>query len=247
MTPIALAFETATLGGSIFLSNGNTQLAARNGDPNISHSNTLLSDLNESLNEAGLRVDDVELFACASGPGSFTGLRIGIATLKALAATLQRPCVGVPTLNAIAHSAGTSSRTVALLPAGRGEVFTQLFSVSADGEVVGFDEAAHLSPQALIERYGHFSDLIWVGPGAHLHRSLLQNYAEQHDLGFVECAAESNVARGGWRLAAREPNLAQHVSALALRSFALGQLQDAETLSAIYVRPSDAEIRQPWQ
>jgi tRNA A37 threonylcarbamoyladenosine modification protein TsaB len=133
------------------------------------------------------------------------------------------------------------------LPAGRGEVFTQLFSVSADGEVVGLDEAAHLSPQALVERYGRYSDLIWAGPGAHLHRSLLQNHAEQYDLGFFECAAESNVTRRGWCLAAPESNLARHVSALALKSFALGQLQNAETLSALYVRPSDAEIRQTWQ
>jgi tRNA threonylcarbamoyladenosine biosynthesis protein TsaB len=245
--PVILSLETATLGGSIFLARGVDGLAAKEGDAKISHSNSLLADIAECLGEAGLTLLDVELFACASGPGSFTGLRIGIATLKALAATLQRPCVGVPTLNAIAHSAGSSSRTVALLPAGRGEVFTQLFSVSADGEVVGLDEAAHLSPQALIERYGRYSDLIWAGSGAHLHRSLLQNHAEQYDLGFFECATESNVPRRGWCLAAPELNVARHVSALALKSFALGRLQNAETLSALYVRPSDAEIRQPWQ
>ena len=244
---VILSLETATLGGSIFLARGVDGLAAKKGDAKISHSNSLLADIAECLGEAGLTLLDVELFACASGPGSFTGLRIGIATLKALAATLQRPCVGVPTLHSIAHSAGISNRTVAVLPAGRGEVFTQLFSVSADDQVIELDTAAHLSPQGLIERYAHCADLVWAGSGAHLHRSLLQTYAEQHDLSSFDCAAGSNVALKGWGLAAPAPNLAQHVSALALRSFALGQLQDAETLSAIYVRPSDAETRQPWQ
>jgi tRNA threonylcarbamoyladenosine biosynthesis protein TsaB len=246
--PIILSLETATLGGSVFLARGADELTTRKGDPRVSHSNSILADINECLIHAGLKLADIDLLACASGPGSFTGLRIGIATLKALAATLQRPCVGVPTLNAIAHSAGTSSQTVALLPAGRGEVFAQLFSVSADDdEVVELDTAAHLAPQRLVERYRGISDLIWAGPGAHLHRSLLQDHAAQHDMNFVEHVAESDVARKGWILAPSEPNLAQHVSALALRRLALGQLQNAETLSAIYVRPSDAEINQTCQ
>jgi len=229
--PVILSLETATLGGSIFLARGTTALAKRKGDPKVSHSNSILADINQCLNDAELKLADVELFACASGPGSFTGLRIGIATLKALAATSQRLCVGVPTLNAIAHSAGTSNATVALLPAGRGEVFAQMFSVSAD-DVVELDTAAHLSPQRLIERYGDFSSLVWAGPGADLHRAVLQERAAQHD---------------SWRLAPQQTNLAQDVSALALRLFAAGHLQNAESLRAIYVRPSDAELNQPCQ
>ena len=119
MNPLILSIETATMGGSVCLSAGDTVLAAVAGDPKLSHSNTLLSDINKCLREAGVAVQDVELFATTSGPGSFTGLRIGLATIKALAATLNRPCVGVPTLQVIAHTAGVSNATVALLPAGR--------------------------------------------------------------------------------------------------------------------------------
>lgn len=245
-SPVILSLETATPGGSIFLARGTDALATRKGDPKLSHSNSILTDIDECLNDAELKLGDIELFACASGPGSFTGLRIGIATLKALAATLHRPCFGVPTLNAIAHSAGASNATVALLPAGRGEVFAQMFSVSA-GEVVELDTAVHLSPPRLIERYGHFSTLIWSGPGAHIHRAVLQDYAAQHGINFVEQVAESDIAGKGWTLALQETNLAQNVSALALRLFAVGQLQNAESLRAIYVRPSDAEINQPCQ
>ena len=244
--PLILSLETATPGGSIFLTRGADELAASKGNPQVSHSNSILAEINECLNHAGLKLANIDLFACASGPGSFTGLRIGIATLKALAATLDRPCVGVPTLNAIAQSVGKSKATVSLLPAGRGEVFAQMFSVSVD-EIVALDAAAHLSPQRLMERYRGISNVTWAGPGAHLHRALLQDFAEQHAIGFAESAAESDVPQKGWSLAPAETRLARQVATLALRCFAVGQPQDAESLRAIYVRPSDAEINQLCQ
>ncbi len=248
-TPLILSLETATLGGSVFLGRGNLQLAARQGDPQVSQSSSLLSDINDSLLEGGVSLQEVDLFACASGPGSFTGLRIGIATLKALAASLKRPCVGIPTLQAIAHAAGPSKATVALLPAGRGEVFTQMFSVSEDETVTELDAAAHLSPQKLIEKYAEIVNVRWAGTGAHAQRDFLKSYAQKQGIGFAEDANESNSLRDAgasniWQLAARETNLAKHVAALALRVFQTGKIQSPYSLSAIYVRPSDAELKE---
>jgi tRNA threonylcarbamoyladenosine biosynthesis protein TsaB len=248
-TPIILSLETATLGGSVFLGRGEQQLAARSGDPQVSHSNNLLADINESLEEAGISLEEVQFFACASGPGSFTGLRIGIATLKALAATLERPCVGVPTLQAVAHAAGPSSATVALLPAGRGEIFAQMFSVSEDGQVLEVDKAAHLSPQKLMQRYGAVRKLTWAGGGAHLQRDFLSDYAQQQGIIFIDHSHRSVTATDGpgqsvWQLAAQEKNLAKHVAALALEVFHSGQLQSPHSLTAMYVRPSDAELKE---
>lgn len=244
--PVILSLETATIGGSICVARGAGALATRTGDSKVSHSNSLLSDINECLQDAGLRLADIELFACASGPGSFTGLRIGIATLKALAETLARPCVGVPTLNAIAQSVGESKATVALLPAGRGEVFAQMFSVSTE-QLVELDTAAHLSPAKLIERYQEFSPLVWTGTGAMVHRPLLHEYAPQHGIPFAERTAQASIDPEGWQLAQAETSLAQNVSLLALRLFNAGQLETPASLRAKYVRPSDAEINQAWQ
>jgi tRNA threonylcarbamoyladenosine biosynthesis protein TsaB len=192
------------------------------------------------LNKAGVTLGDIDVFACASGPGSFTGLRIGIATVKGLAATLDRPTIGVPTLHAVAHAAGPSSVTVALLPAGRGEVFAQMFSVSADAIVVR-DTAAHLSPAKLMERYGRLERVLWAGNGAHNERDFLAAQAEQLGLPFVEVAGE---AAEGWMLAPKVDNLARHVAALALRDYDAGAVQSAQSLSAIYVRPSDPELKE---
>lgn len=248
-TPLVLSLETATLGGSVFLGRGSVELATRTGDPQLSQSASLLSDINDILEEAGASLPQVDLFACASGPGSFTGLRIGIATLKALAASLERPCVGIPTLQAIAYAAGSSSATVSLLPAGRGEVFAQMFSVAAGGTVTELDSAAHLAPTKLVEKYSEFPNLCWAGSGAHAQRDFLRNSARHQEIDFVEqvgkaTSADSESSGKVWRLAAKETNLAKHVAVLALRIFEAGDVQSPQSLSAIYVRPSDAELNE---
>ena len=244
--PIILSLETATMSGSVFVGRGLTQLAALNGDPQVSQSSSLLSDINAVLDEAALTLQDVELFVCTSGPGSFTGLRIGIATLKALAATLERPCIGIPTLAVVAHAAGVSAATVALLPAGRGELFAQSFSVSEDLSVNELDAAAHLSPQRLVEKYGDRKELLWAGPGAHQHRELLEGFAQQMGIDFIEDSPDHHgqTRANLWRLAAKETNLARHAAALGLLLFERGEVQSADTIQAIYVRPSDAELNQ---
>jgi tRNA threonylcarbamoyladenosine biosynthesis protein TsaB len=245
--PIILSLETAMPGGSVYLGRGSTQLAARIGDPKISHSNSLLKDINESLDESGLTLQEVDLFACAVGPGSFTGLRIGIATLKALSATLDRPSAGIPTLKAVAHAAGPSKATVALLPAGRGELFAQMFTVSPDQTVTEIDSPAHLSPQKLIEKYETFRRVIWAGPGAHQQRDFLEQYATKIGIAFTADTPDlagdpSQAVSDNWGLAVKELNLAGHVAALALQLFERGEVQSAQSIQAIYVRPSDAEL-----
>src|SRR5215204_5825275 len=113
--PLILSVETASLSGSVAVSRGEHILAAYAGDSGVSHSNTLLHDIDKLLHEVQIDLAEIDLFAVATGPGSFTGLRIGIATVKGLAATLDRPCSGIPTLHAVALAAGASHRSVALL------------------------------------------------------------------------------------------------------------------------------------
>jgi tRNA threonylcarbamoyladenosine biosynthesis protein TsaB len=196
------------------------------GDPAVSHSNTLLADVDKLLARTGVVLTDVDLFAVAAGPGSFTGLRIGIATIKALAVTLNRPCAAVPTLQAVALAGGPSKTTVALLPAGRGEVFAQSYSVSADA-VMALDEPAHISPQKMIDKYGSLETALWCGEGAIAQRELIENSA----------------AGRQWQIAPRTDNLARYVATLALMNFQRDELIAPDALQAIYVRPSDAELK----
>jgi tRNA threonylcarbamoyladenosine biosynthesis protein TsaB len=238
MSPLILSVDTATLGGSVAISRGKSLLASVVGDSQLSHSNSLLADINRILSKTNVELSDIDQFAVTLGPGSFTGLRIGIATVKGLAATLNRGCVGIPTLHAIAHAAGVSDATLALLPAGRGEVFAQLLSVSNDDRVIELDAAAHIPPFRLMDRYGDLPDLCLTGPWAQTHVETLLSLARQAGHQILEV----NTSATGWRLAPSTPNLAPHVAALAAVRVENAELETPNMLRAIYVRPSDAEI-----
>ena len=227
--PLILAIETATRAGSYALCRGAQVLAAVSGNAAESHSTSLLERVNSILQQGGATIRELELLAVAKGPGSFTGLRIGLATVKALAVFAGKRVIGVSTLAAIAHAAGNSDATLSLLPAGRGEVFAQLFSVS-DGLVREHDQAAHLSPQALTEKYKHVTKLLLAGEGACLHAELLSKTVGKDS-----------------RIVDPREHLAIDVAALALNYYRAGQSQNPEDLRALYVRPSDAEIKERWQ
>jgi len=153
--------------------------------------------------------------------------------------------VGVPTLEAIARAAGPSERIVALLPAGRGELFAQLLAVAADGAVIPIDQAAHLKPAQVWEKYSSIRNLKWAGEGALIQAPALKEYATANNISFVE---ETDLATTGdsWRLVPSCENLAAAVAAIAFSEFQRGRAGTAESLTAIYVRPSDAEINQKW-
>ena len=232
---LILSVDTATPGGGVCLLRGRQVLASISGDAALSHSNTLLRDIDAMLKSADVSLDAVDVFAAAIGPGSFTGLRIGLATVKGLAATFERPCIGVPTLHAVARSAGPSPATVALLPAGRGELFAQLLSVSETLEVTEQDHPAHLPPVAVLEKYGGIEPLLWAGPGAQTQFEFLRSAAKERNINFDEGAS-------GWSVAATPKNLAIEIAMIAGDEEISDALM-AEHLRALYVRPSDPELK----
>ena len=256
--PLILSLETATRSGSVALTSGSQLLALRAGEAQTSHSMKLLHSIEEMLKETGASLQDVELYAAASGPGSFTGLRIGLATIKSFAATLSRPCIGIPTLSAVASAAGLSRRTLAMIPAGRGEVFAQLLSVEESGEVTPVCEAVHKAPERLLESVSNLNRLKLAGEGVRQHESLIKMLAQREGIRLVyeeesdnEGVSESDTqiaedvgedVEKRWLIARPVNALATHVAALAYLHYKNGATLRPEQLQAIYVRPSDAEL-----
>ena len=108
--------EDEQLLGEYTIANGNT------------HSQTLLPMVESILNFFDLTTDDIDLFAASAGPGSFTGVRIGAATLKGLAFATQKPCIGVSTLEALAYNlAHVDGLVCPVMNARRQQVYTALF------------------------------------------------------------------------------------------------------------------------
>ena len=116
-----LCLETGIAGGSTALFNSAGLVAGRVGEGSTSRSEYLLSSLEELLGEAGITAADIGRIAVSLGPGSFTGLRIGIASALGLARALGCEIVGVPLLPAMLSLVETAGQTVAVIPVGKSD------------------------------------------------------------------------------------------------------------------------------
>jgi tRNA threonylcarbamoyladenosine biosynthesis protein TsaB len=253
---LVLAIDTASDARSVCVARGGRVLASATEGLIESGSAALLREIDEVLASAGVALREIGLFAVACGPGSFTGLRAGLATVKAFAKITGRPAVGVPTLHAVALSARARGRTVAAIPAGRGEVFAQLLSVGDARIEAELSEPAHVKPNTLVERAaGWGGRLTWAGGGAHAHRELIREGAARAGYEFVEArrassgpatdstAGANDPSAGTWMLATKPDNYAAEIVRLGLISTWEGWTVDGEGLRALYVRPSDAELK----
>ena len=241
---LTLGVETATEERSVAVARGARLLALRTCELRGTGAG-VLEEVDRALASARVPLEEVELFAAAKGPGSFTGLRSGLATLKALAATLRRPVVGVPTLHALAHAARPAPRLVALIPAGRGEVFAQLLGVNEAGVVEELGGPEHVPPARLLERLGGSGGgLKWAGGGALKYLGLIRDAAVAAGLRFTR-AADSAASPAGdeWALAPTHAGLAADVASLGQLIYEGGGASGAGDLRALYVRPSDAELK----
>ena len=123
-----LSFESSAKTASVALTNGNRLIAQYTQSGGLTHSTTLLPMAKTLLSDAGVSISDVDAFAVACGPGSFTGIRIGISTVKGLALAANKPCAGVSTLEAMAwHGVSASSFICPVMDARRNQVYNALF------------------------------------------------------------------------------------------------------------------------
>jgi tRNA threonylcarbamoyladenosine biosynthesis protein TsaB len=239
---LTLGVDTSTERRSVALLRGGRVLAESSGGLREGGSANLLADIDQVLGSAGVRLKEVGLYAAAVGPGSFTGLRSGLATVKGLALTTGKPALGVQTLHALAFCVRPAARVVSLIPAGRGEVFAQLLSVSAEGVVGELESPTHLPPGRLLERMaGLGGGLKWTGGGAIKFLGLIRERAEAEGIDFTIGDGSVVAEQDGWVVAAAVDELAGSVAEMARAAYASGSFK--EGLTAVYVRPSDAELK----
>ena len=144
---LILALESSAKAASAAVARDGTLLDLRFQNDGLTHSRTLLPMAEDLLKNAGTGMKEIDCFAVAQGPGSFTGIRIGIATVKGLAWAAEKPCVGVSTLAAMAWNGVAAGGLVcAVMDARRSEVYNALFRIE-DGRPVRLcpDRAIRLS------------------------------------------------------------------------------------------------------
>ena len=164
-----LALESSATAASVALCEDEALIAQSFRDTGLTHSQTLLPMTEELLAHCGLTVADLDLIAVAAGPGSFTGLRIGVATAKGLAWAAQLPCAGCSTLEAMAWNlAGLDGELCAAMDARRHQVYNARFRAE-NGTITRLTEDRAIALEDLIEELrGTKTTQIVLGDGAQL-------------------------------------------------------------------------------
>ena len=165
---IVLSIDTTTRAGSAAVVRDGAVVADVSGDPALTHGQRLPGDLSRLADEAGVRMGDVDLLAVAAGPGSFTGLRVGIAAMQGLAMATGKLIVPVSTLEALARLGGSSDECLVApwVDAQRGEVFGAVYET---GGQVAIAEPTALPPEetlAVLETIARGRRVRFIGDGA---------------------------------------------------------------------------------
>ena len=221
---IILSLDTSATVASAALCDDERLLAEYTLNNGNTHSETLLPMVESLLTHFGITTDDIDIFASSTGPGSFTGVRIGVATLKGLAFGKDKPCVSVSTLEAIAKNLCVHKGLICpVMNARRSQVYTALFR--SDGE-----KLTRLMPDSAISiaeldealsKYGE--PIAFCGDGYDITLAALEK-AQSHPV----------------------PERLRHQSAysvaqVALRNYLAKNYTDDAKLTVTYLRPSQAE------
>ena len=221
-----IALETSAVAVSVAVCEDEALIAQSFQRTRLTHSATLMPMLEDLLKNAGLKLADMDLVAVAAGPGSFTGLRIGVSAAKGLAWATEKPCAGVSTLEAMAWQlSGADGYVCAAMDARRQQVYNALFEIR-DGIPVRLIPDRAISLEALgAELENGKNPQILVGDGAYLCYNAFQK------LGYsVRLAPPHLRFQSAWG-----------VARCALEQARNGKLTDAAGLAPEYHRLSQAE------
>jgi tRNA threonylcarbamoyladenosine biosynthesis protein TsaB len=221
-----LAIDTSTRVGSIALVEGPLLKAQNILDIRATYNQRLLPGIERILTDAGWSLDDLDGFAVSLGPGSFTGLRIGLSIVKGLAWATGKPLVGVPTLDGLAANVSFVPYMICpILDARKGEIYAALYRQGDEGIPERLTSYMAIKPEEMLALISETTVIIGDGllsHGDYLRRELgnLLVLAPPH----LSVIHASSVAWLGWHR---------------LRS---GEFEDVSSCTPLYVRPSEAEL-----
>ena len=220
-----LALDTATTSCSVAVTNDGSLCAEMTLRKNQTHSRHLMATIDSVLEKAGCSVGDLDGFAVTIGPGSFTGLRIGISTIKGLALAADKPVVGISSLESLAlQSADRSLLICPMLDARKAEVYCATYRFSDDRPVVKAP-ACNARPEEFVPEIKE--PCVFIGSGAQLYRHKIEKI-----LGEMAHFAPrgQNTIR------------ASSIAFLSAERFKRCTFDDVAHLTPQYIRKSDAEL-----
>ncbi len=222
-----LGIDTSTSCGSIGLIDGDAVVADYLLDVPTTHSERLLRSIDRVLGEGGCSIEDLDGWAVSLGPGSFTGLRIGVGTIKGLAFATRKPVAGVPTLDALASQVPPTPYLICpMVDARKGEVYTAFYQSDGKDPLRQVSAYQAIRPEDLVKQIERKT--VFLGSGVKTYGEYLQKaipalaFFAPDPINFLH---GSSIAR------------------LGLARLRKNETLDLSTFTPIYVRASEAEIK----
>jgi tRNA threonylcarbamoyladenosine biosynthesis protein TsaB len=228
IAPLILALETATTYGSVALVTAERCLAEYSLQSELTHSRRLLVNVATIMAETHIGWEDIDAIAVSSGPGSFTGLRIGMSTAKGLVMATGKGLVSIPTLDGLASQFPFAGHQICpLIDARKNEVYTAFFRCTEKGIIRRQSDYMALTPEDLAAMIRE--ETIFVGDGIVPCHEMIQKLG---GLAFVPPAA------------LHFPRAAA-IGLLAIAKWQQGEVIEPAAAVPLYVRAADAEINFP--
>jgi tRNA threonylcarbamoyladenosine biosynthesis protein TsaB len=224
---VTLAIDTATRSVGLALLKDESVLAEYFIRLRLTHSDSVLPAVEAILSAAGMDVGDVQLFALTHGPGSFTGLRVGVGIVKGLAMSTGGAIVGVSTLDALAQNLAFASHLVCpILDAKKGQIYTALYRPVEKGRLEKIEPDQAVDPAVFLRRITN--PVIFLGDGVPVYGNLIREllssgaFFAPPNLQYIKPSA---------------------VALLGLEKYRRGEIADLMTFVPRYIRRSEAEIK----
>ena len=214
-----LAIDTSSEVCSVALLENDKEIDENRLENGKTHSENLMCLLDELLKRNDMDLKDVDLLACSVGPGSFTGIRIGISTIKPIAEILGKPVASVTSLETLSKNVEDANVIVSLIDARNNQVYAGIF----DNNYNKIEEYIADDINVIIDKISKHSNITFVGNGAILHKELLQS--RMINALFIVNNKQSAV----------------NVGKMAYKKYLENDLCSADTILPIYLRKSQAE------
>lgn len=220
-----LGLDTSTMISTCAVMEGNEIIGEYTINQNMSHSEKLVPMIKELLDNLNLRPKDIDLYGVALGPGSFTGLRIGVGTVKTLAHLFDKPIVGISTLEALAYNLPYNKTIVPMIDARRNRVYTGIYTWQGE-ELKTLKEEEAIEIEKLFEILDDYEDIVISGDGSQVYKDVIrENLGDR----IKVATAGANICR------------ASSICDLAKRNYERGLVDDYYKIAPEYLRPSQAE------
>ncbi len=222
-----LAIETATVAGSVAIVDDAVGLIGEvRVDVKAAHAERLMPAVEWLLKSSMMSIDAIDAFAISIGPGSFTGLRIGLSTVKGFAYATGKPVISVPTLDAFTASLPFCSFLICpMLDARKSEVYAALYKWDG-GALSKLMPETVISPSELLKMIDQKT--VFAGEGAKIYRELISRTLQD---------------KAVFAPASRMSPSASAVAEIALEKLKQGDIADPVTLIPLYIRKSEAELK----